>query len=143
MRPWTEETKERPQRSRMCDTGPDVRSGKLSEGFLTSPRGRTSRRRPEHSLRVPSCVKVESGDLAWTLLFGLERGYKCTKSCGRASSMYFREFFVVLGVVSPNTQLYLRMSRPAMCSIFVLLSTKMARGGVTGHGAKRRKAALF
>ena len=57
--------------------------------------------------------------------------------------MYFREFFVVLGVVSPNTQLYLRMSRPAMCSIFVLLNTKMARGGITGWSAKERKAALF
>ena len=50
----------------MCDTGPDVRSGEISEGFLTSLRARTSRRRPEHSLTVPSCVKVQSGDLAWT-----------------------------------------------------------------------------
>ena len=127
----------------MCDTGPDVRSGELSEGFLTSLRARTSRRRPEHSLEVRSCVRRQTGDLGWTLDFGPERGYKCTRSCGRPSSMYFREFFVVLGVVSPNIPLYLRMSRPAMCSIFVLLTTKMARGGVTRYSAKQRQAALF
>ena len=56
----------------MCDTGPDVRSGELSEGFLTSLRARTSRRRPEHSLKVQSCVHVrrQTGDLGWTLVFG-------------------------------------------------------------------------
>ena len=127
----------------MCDTGPDVCSGELSEGFVTSLRAHMSHGRAEHAVRVPSVSRSNLEHLASTPPFGLERGYKCTKSCGRASSMYFREFFVVLGVVSPNTQLYLRMSRPAMCSIFVLLNTKMARGGVTGHGAKRRKAALF
>ena len=42
----------------MCDTGPDVRSGELSEGFVTSPRARTSRGRAEHAVRVPSCVRA-------------------------------------------------------------------------------------
>ena len=65
------------------------------------------------------------------------------RTCGLASPMYFRELLVVLGVVSLNTQLYLRMSRPAMCSIFVLEKTNLARGGVTGYSAKQRQAALF
>ena len=85
----------------------------------------------------------QTGDLRWTLVFALERGYKCTESCGLASPMYFRELLVVLVVVSLNTQLYLRMSRPAMCSIFVLQKTKMARGGLTSYSAKQRQAALF
>lgn len=38
----------------MCDMGPDVRSGELSEGFVTSLRARTSRGRAEHAVRVPS-----------------------------------------------------------------------------------------
>ena len=127
----------------MCDTGPDVRSGELSEGFLTSLRARTSRRRPEHHVKVRPCVKVRSGDLTWTPLFGLSVLQIGRKSCGLASPMYFRELLVVLGVVSLNTQLYLRMSRPAMCSIFVLQKTNLARGGVTGYSPKQPKAALF
>jgi hypothetical protein len=127
----------------MCDTGPDVRRRELSEGFVTSPRARTLRGRAEHPVRVPSCVRARLEVWLGPLYLDLECGYKCTESCGLASPMYFRELFVVLGVVSPNILLYLRMSRSAMCSIFVLLSTKMARGGVTRWSPKEPQAALF
>ena len=127
----------------MCDTGPDVRSGELSEGFLTSLRARVSRRRPEHSLRVPSCDRARLEICVGRSYLALSVATNAQESCGLASPMYFRELLVVLGVVSLNTQLYLHMSRPAMCSIFVLQKTKMARGGLTRWRAKVRQAALF
>ena len=99
----------------MCDTGPDVRSGELSEGFVTSPRARTSRGRAEHAVRVLPCVRARLEIWVGPLYLDLERGYKCTESCGLASPMYFRELFVVLGVVSLNAQLHLPMSAFLFC----------------------------
>ena len=143
MRPWTEETKERPQRSRMCDTGPDVRSGELSEGFVTSLRARTSRGRAEHAVRVPSVSRSNLEHLASTPPFGLERGYKCTKSCGRASSMYFREFFVVL--CGCSVWLWCVSSYVPFCNMQHFRSAEHQNGSLPWgfHSKKGRLARFF
>ena len=127
----------------MCDTGPDVRSGELSEGFVTSLRARTSRGRAEHAVRVPSCVRARLKIWVGRSYLDLECAANRTKSGGRASSMYFREFFVVL--CGCSVWLLCVSSYVPFCnaSIFVLLSTKMARGGVTSWSPKEPQVALF